>query len=85
MLSWRKFPRQLSGGMRMRNSIARALVTDPDILLLDEPFAAQDNENRKKIISVLERLAREGVTVVVVAHSSEKELAWADKVIKQFL
>lgn len=75
----------LSVGEAQRTSIAQAIAQKTPVLILDEPFAAQDNENRRKIISVLERLAQEGVTVVVVAHSSEKELAWADKVIKQFL
>jgi ABC-type Mn2+/Zn2+ transport system ATPase subunit len=55
------------------------------VLLLDEPLAAQDVGSRKRIIELLKVLAESGVTVVVVAHSNESELAWADKVIKDFL
>ena len=50
---------------------------------LDEPLAAQDIENRERIIKLLQKLAVSGTTVVLVAHSSESELTWADKVIKQ--
>jgi ABC-type Mn2+/Zn2+ transport system ATPase subunit len=52
--------------------------------LLDEPLAAQDVASRKRIIELLHQLAESGTTVVVVAHSTETELTWADKVIKQF-
>jgi iron complex transport system ATP-binding protein len=75
----------LSVGEAQRVSIAQAIAQKTPVLILDEPFSAQDNENRRRIIAVLEKLAEEGVTVVVVAHSSEQELTWADKVIKQFL
>ena len=75
----------LSGGEVQRVSIATAIAQKTSVLLLDEPLAAQDVRSRKRIIELLKQLAEDGVTVVVVAHSNESELTWADKVIKLFL
>lgn len=75
-------PRQLSGGMRQRAALARTLVTEPDVILLDEPFSALDSQTRLAISDeVVDILRREGKTVVLVTHDIGEAIAMTDRVI----
>jgi general L-amino acid transport system ATP-binding protein len=72
----RKYPGQLSGGQQQRVAIARSLCMEPRIMLFDEPTSALDPEMVQEVLEVMQELAREGMTMVVVTH----ELRFARKV-----
>lgn len=77
-----KYPRELSGGMRQRVSICRALIHDPPILLMDEPFGALDALTRDEISTDLSRLCDDaGKTVVFITHSIAEAVHLSDRVI----
>ena len=78
----RSYPEQLSGGMRQRLSLARAFVTDPDVLLMDEPMAALDAQTRLLLQEDLLKLWEETrKTVVLVTHSLDEALLLGDRVV----
>jgi len=78
----RHYPHQLSGGMRQRSAIARAFVTDPAMLLMDEPFAALDAQNRVILQAELVRIWNETrKTVIYVTHSIEEALLMGDRCV----
>jgi len=75
-------PRQLSGGMRQRVALARTLCTEPDVVLLDEPFSALDSQTRLALADeVTEILRREGKTVILVTHDIGEAVSMAERVV----
>jgi polar amino acid transport system ATP-binding protein len=74
-------PAQLSGGQQQRVAIARALAMNPRIMLFDEPTSALDPEMINEVVEVMEKLAYEGMTMVVVSHEMGFARAAADRVL----
>lgn len=75
-------PGELSGGMRQRVAVARALAMQPKVLLLDEPFAAIDEQSRRRMgVEMSKLLTITGQTTVMVTHSLDEAIFWADRVV----
>ena len=82
MLDHRDFyPSRMSGGQQQRVAIARAMVSEPGVIFFDEPTSALDPELTGEVLNVMERLADEGTTMVVVTHEMEFARRGADRVI----
>lgn len=75
------YPRQLSGGQKQRVAIVRALMMNPEVLLLDEVTASLDPEMVREVLDVIVGLAREGMTMLIVTHEMQFARAIADRVI----
>lgn len=75
------YPSQLSGGQQQRVAIARAIATNPEIILFDEPTSALDPELTGEVLSVMQELAREGMTMLVVTHEMNFAKTVSDQVI----
>ncbi|GGR58421.1 amino acid ABC transporter ATP-binding protein [Streptomyces roseolus] len=76
-----KYPAQLSGGQQQRVAIARALAMGPKVMLFDEPTSALDPEMINEVLEVMQQLAREGMTMVVVTHEMGFARSAADRVV----
>ncbi|MGW7100881.1 amino acid ABC transporter ATP-binding protein [Streptomyces sp. NPDC054838] len=76
-----KYPAQLSGGQQQRVAIARALAMDPKVMLFDEPTSALDPEMINEVLEVMQQLAREGMTMVVVTHEMGFARSAANRVV----
>ena len=75
------YPQSLSGGQQQRVAIARALAMNPDVMLFDEPTSALDPEMVGEVLSVMQELAKEGMTMVVVTHEMGFAKTVADRVL----
>ena len=76
-----KFPNHLSGGQQQRVAIARALAMQPKAMLFDEPTSALDPEMVKEVLDVMQQLARDGMTMMIVSHEMGFARAAADRVV----
>ena len=67
---WKNYPKQLSGGQQQRVSIARALAGNPSLILADEPTGALDSKTGRDVLDFLQKLNKEGNTIIIITHDS---------------
>ena len=78
----KKLPSELSGGQQQRIALARAIVIEPDVLLLDEPLSALDANLREEMRTEIKTIQREvGITTIFVTHDQEEALAMSDRIV----
>ena len=75
-----KYPDELSGGMRQRVAFVRAIVTKPDLLLMDEPFSGLDYDMKEILIDIVTRRVEEGMSVVLVTHDRMEAARMSSKI-----
>jgi ABC-type glutathione transport system ATPase component len=75
-----RLPGELSGGQRQRVAVARALVTEPEVVILDEPVSALDSANRVQILEILKELRTSGVALVLISHDLGSVAGTADRI-----
>ena len=79
----RHFPNQLSGGQQQKVAIARAIITNPKIILADEPTGNLDSKNSKEVMNILQELHQQGSTIIMVTHS-QHDASYADRIINLY-
>ena len=78
----KEYPLKFSGGMKRRAAIARALVLQPRILLMDEPFESLDKQNRDNVQKTMRSVCEKyGISILLVTHSTEDAVAMSDRII----
>jgi putative ABC transport system ATP-binding protein len=77
------FPLQLSGGQQQRVAVARAVVSNPKLILADEPTGNLDSANGEEVMNLLERLNQQGTTLIIVTHS-QRDAEYAQRIIRLF-
>ena len=77
------FPLQLSGGQQQRVAVARAVVANPKLILADEPTGNLDSANGEEVMNLLERLNRQGTSLIIVTHS-QRDAGYAQRIVRLF-
>jgi hypothetical protein len=76
-----KYPNELSGGMRQRVAFVRAVITNPDLLLMDEPFTGLDYDMKEILIQVIAKRVKNGMSVILVTHDRIEAVKMSDKIL----